>query len=271
MARRAQPWPDWAARVGYVAKGAVYLLVGGIALAAALGVTKARDPQEALGTVGGAPAGRIALALIAAGMIAHALYRVALVVLDEPWGLPGRWRSIGRRLKNAANAVVNAALAVSAAGLALRWQALLPTDHDAQAQHWSARVLAMPHGAAWLLAVAGAMFAVATFQIVRATGRNDICRNLRTEDMSPGQRRWLPLLGRMAYLGRAAVLVSLAIYVARAALDRAPGMARGPGGALRATAGQPYGSALLAFVAAGLIAFGMYALLEARWRRLLPR
>jgi hypothetical protein len=66
-------------------------------------------------------------------------------------------------------------------------------------------------------------------------------------------------------------LISLGIYVARAALDETPALARGPGGALRATAGQPYGGALLALVAAGLIAFGMYALLEARWRRLLPR
>lgn len=271
LARRAQPWPDWLARVGYLAKGSVYLLVGGIALAAAFGEGTARDPHEALATVGAAPAGRLALALIAAGMVAHALFRVALVLFDEPWGQPGRWRSIGRRTKNGASAFVSAGLAISAAGLALGWRALRPEDHDAQAQDWSARLLALPHGQAWLLAVAGVMFATAAFQIIRATGRNDICRNLRTEDMTGRQRRWLPLLGRTAYLGRAAVLLSIATYVARAALEGTPEAARGPGGALRATAGEPYGGVLLAFVAAGLIAFGAYALLEARWRRLLPR
>jgi hypothetical protein len=78
-------------------------------------------------------------------------------------------------------------------------------------------------------------------------------------------------LGRAAFLGRAAVLGTIGALLVRAAVHRAPGAARGPAGAMRSAAEQSPGQVFLVVIACGLIAFGAYALLEARWRRIVDR
>ena len=75
-------------------------------------------------------------------------------------------------------------------------------------------------------------------------------------------------LGRIAYVARATVLAACGYFLVRGAIDRAPRETRGPAGALRAVWELPHGDMWLALVAAGLVAFGAYAVLEARWRRL---
>lgn len=60
-------------------------------------------------------------------------------------------------------------------------------------------------------------------------------------------------------------------FIARAAVDRVPREARGPAGALHSMRELPYGNLCLAAVAAGLVAFGVYGLFQARWRRLFAR
>jgi hypothetical protein len=78
-------------------------------------------------------------------------------------------------------------------------------------------------------------------------------------------------LGRIAYVARATVLGGCAYFLARGAIDRAPREARGPAGALRAVWHLPHGGLWLALVASGLVAFGAYGVLEAKWRRVFPR
>jgi hypothetical protein len=111
----------------------------------------------------------------------------------------------------------------------------------------------------------------AAVQIVRAVGPNDVRRRLRVEEMSERTCRAMEALGRVAFLARATVLAVVGLSLAEAALRRAPSAARGPGGALRTVWELPHGDLLLARVAGGLIAFGAYGLLEARWRRLVSR
>jgi hypothetical protein len=63
----------------------------------------------------------------------------------------------------------------------------------------------------------------------------------------------------------------IGLFLVQAALHHEPGEARGLDGALLALAEQPFGPYLLTLVAAGLAAYGAYALIEARYRRMLLR
>ena len=56
-------------------------------------------------------------------------------------------------------------------------------------------------------------------------------------------------------------------FLIQAARQSDPNQARGLGGALAALAQQPYGPWILAIVAIGLVAYGIYLLVEARYRR----
>ena len=119
--------------------------------------------------------------------------------------------------------------------------------------------------------IAVGMGIAAVVWIVRAFGPNRARDRLRVEAMSERQRTLMAALSRVAYVARATVLAACGYFLARGAIDRAPHETRGPAGALRAVWRLPQGGLLLALVAAGLLAFGVYGLLEARWRRLFGR
>ena len=58
------------------------------------------------------------------------------------------------------------------------------------------------------------------------------------------------------------------IFLVKAAIDYNPNNAVGIDGALAKLASNSYGPFLLGIVAAGLIAFGVYSLSDARYRRI---
>jgi hypothetical protein len=69
-------------------------------------------------------------------------------------------------------------------------------------------------------------------------------------------------------VARGIVFGIVGLFVITAAVRANPGEARGLEGALDTLAAQPFGPWLLAFVAAGLACYGVYSLVEARYRRI---
>jgi len=273
-ASKGEPWTDRAARAGYLARGAVYILVGGLALAAAAGGGgKPTDPSGALSTLLGMPAGRAALALIAGGLLVHAGFRVALVLTGEPYVKQGPWQRAATRVRHAFAACLYAGMALTAGARTIAGGRARRTHgaDDEQTRHLSARVLAEPFGRPLLIAIGVGLGVAAAVALVRAFGPNNVRERLRVEAMTPQQCQLMAALGRVAYVARATVLAACGYFLVRAAIDRAPRETRGAGGALRAVWELPHGRVWLALVAAGLIAFGVYGVLEARWRRLFTR
>ena len=266
---RVQPWADRVARVGYVARGLVFMLVGGLAAEAAAGLGgKATDPSGALVALAHMPAGRAALAFLALGLVAHAAFRAALVLVGEPYVNRGPVRQVMSRVSNGFAAIVYAGTALSAGALAVGWGSRAHTDNDAETRHLSARVLTAPFGRPLLIGIALGILVAAVVQLVQAFVPNNDRERLRVEEMTERECKTVAAVGRIAFAARATVLAACGYFVARAAINSAPHEARGPAGALHAVWELPQGNLWLAAVAAGLIAFGTYGLLEAKWRRL---
>jgi Domain of Unknown Function (DUF1206) len=269
---RAQPWPDALARAGFVAKGVVYVVVGGLALKAAAGLGgQATDPTGVLADAARSVLGRTALGVVALGLVAHGLFRALLALVGEPYGSTTPLRRIARRVANAAGAIAYLGLSVTAAALSIGWKAFAHADSDTTTQRWSGRLLHAPLGRPLLLGVALGIAIAAVVAFVRVVFPGRSRRRLRVEDMSPRERTTVAVVGRLAFLARAIILATVAYYLTRAAIDRAPREARGPAGALHAAWEYRHGSWLLALMAAGLLSVGAFAFLEARWRRLFSR
>ncbi len=83
-------------------------------------------------------------------------------------------------------------------------------------------------------------------------------------------RRWVGPVVVFGLVARGLVFAIVGVYLVLAALHADPGEARGLGGALLAVESQPAGAALLGVVAAGLAAYGVFQLLEARYRTIRP-
>ena len=148
-ARPSERWADRMARVGYVTKGLVFLLVGGLAITAAAGLGgMATDPSGALVAVARGPVSRATLGLVALGLIAHAAFRAGLAFVGEPYVKRGRLWRVVRRITNGSLSTLDlmSGWRSSVAGaLAVGWGAhAMQMDSDAETQDFSARIRYRP-------------------------------------------------------------------------------------------------------------------------------
>jgi hypothetical protein len=260
--REAAPWVVLLGRFGYVAKGAVYLIIGWLAARTARGAGGATtDSQGALDALVDAPFGHLLLGALAVGLAGYALWCLVRAALDtegkgsDPRGLLGRGSSV---LVGA----LHAGLALSAARLALG----SPQRGGDATRDWSARLL----GQALVAGFGLVMLGVGLYHLYlaySATFRDQ----LRTDQMGAEELRWVTRLGRAGYAASAVGFGIIGGFLLAAARDARAEEARGLGGALAALAQQPYGPWLLGATALGLMAYGAYSLVEACFRRLILR
>jgi len=74
-------------------------------------------------------------------------------------------------------------------------------------------------------------------------------------------------MGRFGTVARGVVFVLIGIFVVLSAYHSDPSRAQGMDGALMALLREPYGPWLSGVVAIGLLAFGLYSLMNALWFR----
>jgi hypothetical protein len=77
-------------------------------------------------------------------------------------------------------------------------------------------------------------------------------------------------LGAFGSTGRAVVFVLVGVFLVKAAVLSSAGQTKGLDAIFRSVAGSPYGSWLLALLASGLFCYGLYCLVEVRYRDLTP-
>ena len=253
------------ARLGYSAKGAVYLLVGALAMAAALGsAERPRGARAALSMVRGQPLGMVVLAAVAAGLAGHVVWRVAQAVLD-----PDRLGSGPRGLATRAGYLLSAALYGSLVAESLRLLRVLGGGGDPgwEAAHWTALLLQHPGGRV-LAGVAGAAtLTFGLYELYRARAADPV-RRLDLSGVSPPGRRWIVRLSRAGRAARGVVFGIVGWLLVRAAVTSVPLAAVGMAGALRVLQARSDGPWVLGCVGLGLAAYGAYQLACARYRRI---
>lgn len=241
--------------LGHLAKGAVYFLVGGLAVLAAAGAGgRVSNQQGAVRTIGQQPFGRFLLVAAAAGLFCYAAWRLVQAVFN-----PARERGVkgaGKRIGYAFGGLAHGGLGVTALQLSLGRHA---GDHAHESRVWVARALAQPFGHALVAAIGLGLCGYALFQFYCAAVS-------RFPEPLDGRAHAQPSVTAAARIGLAARGVVFAIIGARlvqAGLAGSSGKTRDVGGALRDVASRPHGRALLALVAAGLAAYGIYQIVVA--------
>lgn len=249
------------ARLGYAARGAVSLIVGGLALLAAFGRGgEATGSKGALQALMAQPLGEILLAVVALGLFGFALWRALQALLDAD-GEGRSAKALAVRLGRALSSVTYVSLCIFALGL------IFATgrggDEDQSAQDWTAWLLAQPFGR-WLVAAAGLAIIGAAMGMAVKAWTASFRRHLACGPAAS----WVIPLGRAGFAARAVVFLVVGGFLLVAAWQTDPSEARGLGGALQALQQQPYGRALFGLVALGLAAFGAFNFAQARFRRI---
>jgi len=262
--QRSEPF-ELLVRAGFATRAVTYGVIGGIALALALGVgaaPAAPNQQGALDFIAGAPLGRVAIAVAAAGLLAYALWKLGQAVFGrgpEGGGGPG----LKDRVASAAGGVVYIGFFV----VALRILFGSSGSGSSAPSKTTAGVLGWP-GGPLLVGIAGvALVAISLYQAYDAAC-GGFADDSKLGEMSPPVRRAFMVLGRVGLVARALVFALVGYFVVKAAIDFDPREAVSLDGALARVHHQPFGPWLLGLAAAGLLVFAMFSLLEARYRRL---
>ncbi|NJN56429.1 MAG: DUF1206 domain-containing protein [Leptolyngbyaceae cyanobacterium SL_5_9] len=260
-------WIERFARFGFASKGFVYATIGILAAQAAFTAGgETTDPQGALQSIVAQPFGQVLLALIAIGLAGYVLWRLLQAILD-PEGIGSDAKGIAQRLGYATSGLIYAGLAFSAIRLAAGAAAGSSDGGDSSAQDWTARILSQPFGQ-WLVGLGGAFVIGLGFYFFYEAFSAKFCKELKIREMSQAERKAATWFGRVGITSRGIVYTIIGIFLMVAARQSNPEQARGVGGALGALAQQPYGPWLLGIVALGLILYGAYMGLYAKYRRI---
>jgi uncharacterized protein DUF1206 len=261
--REASPSIVWLARVGFVAKAAVYIIVGGVAARAALGMGgRPTDTRGALLTILRQPFGTVLLGVVALGLFGYAAWLLLFAALGGE-GRGSRLAPTVTRLDAACRGIAHAALGGQAVLIILGWRG----KGSNAAREWTARLLSAPLGA-WLVGIVGAaVLGYGASQLYRAVG-GDLRKDLDLAALGDSVIRWAVRLGRFGIAARGIIFSLIGFFLIRAALRYDPRQAKGVAEALRTLASRPSPPWLLGAVAVGLVSYGLYELFEARYRRI---
>ena len=253
--RAGRGWYAALARTGLVAKGVSYGIVGVLAVALAAGHGgKATSRTGALQSLAEHPFGKAMLALLALGFAAYALWRFVQALADDEWS--ERAAYVGRGLIYAGLTASAIKLLVGSGG---------GESQTGKAHKTTAVVLSWPAGT-WLVGIGGAVIVgVGLWNLYRGISRKFEDR-WRTGEMGEQARKWGARAGVAGHLARAAVFTLIGIFVVKAAIEYDPQASIGLDGALRKLAHADYGPYLLGLTAVGLIAYGLYCFVDARYR-----
>jgi hypothetical protein len=248
-------------RAGFVARGLIYAIIGILALKLAFGHGgKLTDQKGALHTVAQQPFGKVLLTLLAIGLGGYSLWRLVRAAIGH--GPEGSDSGFDR-------------VAAFASGIAYGVMCFLAVEillgagggSGDSVKKSTAGVLGWPAGT-WIVGIAGVvLIGVALYQGYRGITQKFLDES-KVEEMGPQVKKWISRLGTFGHLARMVVFGLVGIFVVKAAIDYKPSKAVGLDGALAKIVHQSYGPFLLGIVATGLIAFAVYSLSDARYRRI---
>jgi hypothetical protein len=252
------------ARAGFVAKAALYGVIGVHALRAALrrgGATL--DVKGALERITDGRLGNVAVAAAGLGIAGLGFWFV-LEAIVNPWRQRGAWGTASR-IGQAIGGLAYAAL--GALGLRLAFGEAGGPDGDALAQSGVAEAFRFPGGPALAVLAGAVIVGVGLRQMhLGLSGRF-----LETVDLSPAApalRRLAARAGAFGFAVQGSLFALVGIFLVQAVLEHEPREATGTGGALNVLAGKPHGTVLLGVAALGLLSYALYAGIEGACKRL---
>lgn len=257
-------------RAGWLAKGVVYVLAGGLAVLVVVrstgssnrpaGSTEA-SPTGAIKEVAQSPGGPVLLVALAIGLFIYALWRLATVFLPGSTDVEG-WAT---RAGYAVSAVLYATFGITAMSLA-RTRAAKANGNETVTD-LTARLMRFGAGR-WLIGVAGVVvIGAGIYRLVKGV-KIDVTEDVDMTGMSTSRANWTKRLGAVGEVARGIAMGLIGFFLVRAAVTFVASEATGLDGALRRLAVETWGTLLVAIVGAGFFAYGVFCVATFTRRRL---
>lgn len=262
------PWLEKLARLGFIAKALLYITIGSLAAAAALNLGRyvggrqgAQGQRGAMGAILAAPFGRALLVVIAVGLFGYAAWRF-VEAIKNPEGYRGA-KGAAKRVHVVGLGIIQVALGASALKIALGHREAAADGK--QTTHWTARALESDAGRIALWIIAAAFVGYGLYEIYKAV-KAKLNKKLSLGQLSYSTRKWLVGISRFGIAARGVVFGMTGVLIARAIQQHNPQKVKG----IKASLGHlvEFGKWPFAIIAFGLIAYGMYQIINAKYRRI---
>jgi hypothetical protein len=261
------------ARLGWVAKGVVYLVVGVLAIPIAVDGLRSEGTQSAEGEASqsGAVAkiaetsfGSLALWVIAIGLALYVIWRLVSIVLPAE-NTAKVWFT---RLGYLVSAVSYSLLAWSAVTIARHQRSAGSTEsEDAKVERFT-RELMERSGGRWLVGAIGVVLVAVGLYFVIKGIRAKFRDELEPGGVGPFSHEAIVTLGRVGWIGRGLVMGLVGWFATSAAVKFKPDEAKGFDGALRDATGSTLGALFVGFAAVALALYGLFCVISAPRQRL---
>ncbi|APX23757.1 MAG: DUF1206 domain-containing protein [Rhodobacteraceae bacterium] len=257
---RAPAWVVPVMRAGYAARGAVYTVVGGLALFAAWRGGSAEGTTDALAQLTSVPWGVALLWAIAIGLIAYMVWRLIDAWMDlECYGSEAK--GIVARAGQVITGLIHGAIGVSVATTAMNGGG----GGESGTQSMTQKLMSMPWGPYLVMAVGIATVGAGIYYAKKGISE-DYKKDIR---VTPLARKLDPVM-KFGLVAEGVVIGIIGATIIYAGFTHNPGEAGGVGTALDKIRSVAYGRVLLGVVALGLIGFAVENFIEAAYR-IVPR
>ena len=264
-----RPWVKALFRLGMVAKAVLYAVIGVLAIGVALDIGgRTTDAAGALETLADEPFGTALLVVLAVGLLGYAAWRLAQALIDiDDKGADAK--AIVARAGYFVSGAIHLALMALAIRLLVDSKGASGSGGSAgsgggQEAETTAGVLDWPGGRAIVIAAAVVIIGVGVYNVVEGVTK----RFMERMSVSGRAREIVENVALVGLVARGAVFGLIGWFLMKAAIEYDPNEAVGLDGALGRLANQPYGQALLAAAAAGLVAYAFYCVAQARYRQI---
>jgi hypothetical protein len=259
------PGLELAERLGYLVRGALYAVMGLLALSVALqvGPGKTTDLQGSLVFLTSNALGKAVLVVAIVGLIAYSIWGLVRAIYD-----PLRRGSDASGYLERFGFITSAVSYALIVFFAIQLLAGSSSPASTSTQTQIANLLNHPGGGLLTILVGLFTLGIGIGQFIEAY-KAIFAKDLKAAQMTTDERKWAIRLGRFGMFARGIIFLIIGWFILQAGLHNTPGVVQGFGGAFVFLLAQPYGRFLLGAVALGFIALGLHSFACARWIRLM--
>jgi hypothetical protein len=257
----SQEWIKKLARFGFVAKGVIYVLLGIMAVMAAIGQgsTQQANRNGVAQLIFEQPFGRILAILLVIGVIGYVIWRFVEAIMD-PQGAGSDKKGMVKRIGYFISGLIYTGFAISI----IKQLSGSGSGGSDSRQTWTAKLLEMDAGPFIVILIGLIVIGSGIAQFIKAYNAK-FKKHLRLEGMQAETRKWITRIGRIGFTARGIVWLIVGYFIIRAGSQSDASEVKGSQGAFGFLEQMSNGEWILLVVAIGVIAYGVFQFVKARY------
>jgi len=251
---------DVVARWGFAVMALLHVVIGAIAVALVLGAPGQVEPTGAIEQLAANPWGPAVMWSGAIGCAGLALWQLSEATLRARH-LP-RGQRLGKLVSSGFLAIAYGSVGFTFASFAVG----VRSDSGESTAAFSEALMNRPLGAPLLIGIGLTVSGIGVYFVVKGLGKKFKAELRHFEGTHRGHL--VSGLGVAGHVAKGLALVLTGLLFVMAAATNDPGSSTGLDGSLKALQHHPFGPFLLLAIGAGFIAYGVFALIRARFGRM---